>query len=70
MPSLRKKEVVAMLTEHDIDTKKSLHSKPRASLGNSMEARRDCFNECVEDGYSEVECATECGFPIKEEFKR
>ena len=59
-----------MLTEHDIDTKKSLHSKPRTSAGYSMEARRDCFNECVEDSYSEVECASECGFPKKGESLR
>ncbi len=58
-----------MLTEHDIDTKKSLHSKGRAS-GNSMEERRDCFKKCVEDGYSEVECASECGFPTNKEFQR
>ena len=59
-----------MLTEHDIDTKKPLYSKRRVSKGNSMEARRDCFKECVEDGYSEVECATECGFPKRGEFRR
>ncbi len=57
-----------MLTEHDIDTKKPLYAKRRGNIGGPMEERRDCFNECVEtDAYSEVECASECGYPKKGE---
>jgi hypothetical protein len=60
-----------MLTEHDIETKKPLYSKRLASKDNSVEARRDCFKECVDtDGYSEVACASECGFPKKGESLR